>query len=75
MTRPFYVQLCCHLVDKIHHFLENSKQGIRYVKIQTDSAGGHGGGRSGKGMQMSLNEINQYATKYAEVVATDTPNF
>ena len=43
--------------------------GIKFVYIQTDSAGGHGGGR-GSGMQLSLNQINSYAntkTKDKEV--------
>jgi hypothetical protein len=33
---------------------------ITTVIIQTDSAGGHGGGR-GSGMKKSLDEVNKYA--------------
>ena len=33
---------------------------IKYVFVQTDSAGGHGGGR-GTGMEKSLREINESA--------------
>lgn len=70
MTRPLYVKLCCELVDKIHDLLSRNDHNIRHVFIQTDSAGGHGGGRSGKGMEKSLKEVNKYALKYAEVPIT-----
>lgn len=76
MNREMYVDFCKELIDNIlvldyslssphlSQMLLNSTpdHGITKVFIQTDSAGGHGGGR-GQGMAKSLDQINEYARK------------
>lgn len=61
MNREMYVSFCKELVDRVILLLaSNENHGITRVYVQTDSAGGHGGGR-GSGMEKSLKEINDYA--------------
>lgn len=69
MDRELYVSTCCSLIDAINCLLSTCVKrdhGIRFVRIQTDSAGGHGGGR-GSGMEKSLSRINKYAKRYSKV--------
>lgn len=63
MNRKLYVDFCKELVDRVILLLASiENHGITNVYVQTDSAGGHGGGR-GSGMQKSLDAINEYAKK------------
>lgn len=70
MDREMYVDFCKELIDRTLVLLAaHAGHGIKHVVVQTDSAGGHGGGR-GSGMLKSLQKINTYGRSVSSLVHT-----